>query len=364
MPSRHLKHTSSRSSNRRRNLPAVFTFPAFQPPKRYRKQMPPSSPSESCIPSEKHLVTSTKVLNWQDRTSFPLKLHKMLGQTEADGLQDIVSWMPHGRCFVVHKPKLFVDVVMPRFFRQTKFASFQRQINIYGFHRITQGRDKNGYHHPKFLRGQHELSAEIFRVKIKGTGVRRPTCPKEEPNFYSMSAGPATVAANNEYTMHTSSYVPNPFSDGPVGRVVTPQTTPRDSPESPQQDRPAFLHTQNVVDVPSFANSPMLADRSHTRLSQQRPRIPEPIGQSSEGCPFLYRPEEEDRNGETTNSASLPDSLFCAVCSRVCQQCPDDPNVFYFEGMRVHYLSTEALRISLVEHISDTGRHVQSLQTN
>lgn len=46
--------------------------------------------------------------------AFPLKLHAVLDQVEADGLAHVISWQPHGRCFVVHEPKKFVDHVMPK----------------------------------------------------------------------------------------------------------------------------------------------------------------------------------------------------------------------------------------------------------
>ena len=73
---------------------------------------------------------------------FPVKLHDMLQQIENDGLAHVVSWQPHGRCFTVHKPKEFVNHVMPHYFKQTKMASFQRQLNLYGFNRLTGGLDK------------------------------------------------------------------------------------------------------------------------------------------------------------------------------------------------------------------------------
>jgi hypothetical protein len=44
---------------------------------------------------------------------FPVKLHYMLGELEADGRDGIVSWQPHGRCFVVHDQTRFVEQVLP-----------------------------------------------------------------------------------------------------------------------------------------------------------------------------------------------------------------------------------------------------------
>ena len=43
---------------------------------------------------------------------FPVKLHHMLEHVDALGLNSIVSWQSHGRCFVVHKQQEFVDRIM------------------------------------------------------------------------------------------------------------------------------------------------------------------------------------------------------------------------------------------------------------
>ena len=45
----------------------------------------------------------------------PWRLHQMLKVTADEGLQDIVSWAPHGRAFTVHKPKEFADHVLTRY---------------------------------------------------------------------------------------------------------------------------------------------------------------------------------------------------------------------------------------------------------
>jgi HSF-type DNA-binding len=46
-------------------------------------------------------------------TPFPEKLYYMLSRMTLEGTDSIVSWQPHGRCFAVHKPKEFVEEVMP-----------------------------------------------------------------------------------------------------------------------------------------------------------------------------------------------------------------------------------------------------------
>lgn len=116
---------------------------------------------------------------------FPLKLHDMLNAVVENGHEHIVSWQPHGRCFVVHKPKEFVEL-LPYYFKLSKLASFQRQLNLYGFQRLTKGNDRGGYYHELFLKNRVFLAHSIQRIKVKGTGVRARSNPDQEPDFWSM----------------------------------------------------------------------------------------------------------------------------------------------------------------------------------
>jgi hypothetical protein len=123
---------------------------------------------------------------------FPTKLQEMLERVEEDGNSHIISWQPHGRCFVVHKLELF-KTILPHYFKLSKIASFQRQLNLYGFQRITRGPDKGGYYHELFLRNRAFLSHRIQRVKVKGTGVRARSNPDQEPDLWRMAWMTATT---------------------------------------------------------------------------------------------------------------------------------------------------------------------------
>merc|ERR1712038_74304 len=123
---------------------------------------------------------------------FPMKLYNMLehiAQHEPQ-LSSIVTWQPHGRCFLVHDINKFTSYVLPRFFQQRKYASFQRQLNLYGFTRLTTGPDRGSYYHELFLRSKKILCRGINRMKVKGTGSRMASNPNQEPNFYRMSSMP------------------------------------------------------------------------------------------------------------------------------------------------------------------------------
>ena len=101
--------------------------------------------------------------------TFPQKLHQMLSDLERqEGGAEIASFLPHGRAFAIHKPREFVKHVMPKYFRMSRFSSFQRQLNLYDFQRITEGPDKGSYYHELFVQGRPILSTMMKRNKIKG----------------------------------------------------------------------------------------------------------------------------------------------------------------------------------------------------
>ena len=63
---------------------------------------------------------------------FPVQFHRMLDMIRDEGQEDVVSWLSHGRAFKIHQPKVFAASIMVRFFNQSKYTSFQRQLNLYG----------------------------------------------------------------------------------------------------------------------------------------------------------------------------------------------------------------------------------------
>ena len=166
-------------------------------------------------------------------TSFPLKLHEMLDKIEADGLAGVISWQPHGRAFLVHKPAEFVSTVMPKYFRQTKLTSFQRQLNLYGFCRLTRGQDNKGYYHELFLRGKPFLTKYMARTKVKGTGFKAASSPDMEPDLYSMP--------------HVSIIIPQVSSHG--GSDVSNNTAPVEHTQQPLSDWNATQHPPCMIDT-------------------------------------------------------------------------------------------------------------------
>ena len=74
---------------------------------------------------------------------------------------------------------------MPKYFVQSKYQSFARQLNGLGFKRLQQaGNDFNAYYHECFLRGMPQLAVLMKRVK-PNQGRLLPHV-EGEPNFYEI----------------------------------------------------------------------------------------------------------------------------------------------------------------------------------
>lgn len=74
---------------------------------------------------------------------------------------DTVAWLPHGQGFMIYKKKAFEINVMSRFFKQSKFTSFTRKLNRWGFTRVTRGPETGAYYHKFFKRGQPRLCLQM-----------------------------------------------------------------------------------------------------------------------------------------------------------------------------------------------------------
>jgi HSF-type DNA-binding len=110
--------------------------------------------------------------------SFPMVLLRILGDLEAAGTSDIACFVAGGDAFLVRNPKEFEDTVLPRYFpRMGSFGSFQRQLNLYDFRRISEGPHRGAYTHPLFRRHFPILSKAMKRTKIKGCRNNLKTAP-------------------------------------------------------------------------------------------------------------------------------------------------------------------------------------------
>jgi hypothetical protein len=102
--------------------------------------------------------------------TFPQRLMDILNNDEEHG--DTISWLPHGRGFMIYKKKLFETKIMPKYFhKNSKYTSFTRKLNRWGFVRVTRGPEMGAYYHKFFKRGESRLCMQMSCQRPNGMGM-------------------------------------------------------------------------------------------------------------------------------------------------------------------------------------------------
>lgn len=96
--------------------------------------------------------------------SFPEKLYRMIREAEESGMEHVLSWTSCGKSFEVHDIAAFEQEIIPHYFRHSRFASFRRQLNMYGFKRVTASHGKAEFANTDFHRDRPEDCAKLKRV--------------------------------------------------------------------------------------------------------------------------------------------------------------------------------------------------------
>ncbi|CAK1540040.1 unnamed protein product [Leptosia nina] len=100
--------------------------------------------------------------------AFLGKLWKLVNDSETNHL---ISWSPGGKTFVIKNQADFARELLPLYYKHNNMASFIRQLNMYGFHKITSvengglryEKDEIEFSHPCFMRGHAYLLEHIKR---------------------------------------------------------------------------------------------------------------------------------------------------------------------------------------------------------
>lgn len=129
-------------------------------------------PANSLITSVKRSTNKKKSQSSipSKRPAFVVKLWKMVNDPSNE---HYISWMESGDAFQVKDRESFMKYVLPKYFKHNNLASFIRQLNMYGWHKI---QDVNSgalvltdevlqFENPNFIRGREDLLDKIVRNK-------------------------------------------------------------------------------------------------------------------------------------------------------------------------------------------------------
>ncbi|CAF4170516.1 unnamed protein product [Rotaria sp. Silwood2] len=142
-------------------------------------------------------------------TAFLAKLWALVNDPSCD---DLITWDSSGGSFHVFDQSRFAREILPRYFKHNNFASFIRQLNMYGFRKIStiehgslkSEHDDIEFAHPNFIRGHDTLLELIKRrapdnqqkLNIHTTKTELPTSSSSTTTSASSSSSSALVSTN------------------------------------------------------------------------------------------------------------------------------------------------------------------------
>ncbi|KAJ3706641.1 hypothetical protein LUZ61_010346 [Rhynchospora tenuis] len=142
--------------------------------------------------------------NGQRVTPFLTKTYQLVDDHSID---DVISWNTDGTSFVVWRPAEFARDVLPRFFKHSNLSSFVRQLNTYGFRKVS---DRWEFTNENFRRNEKRLLRDIRRRQ------------KLSPTRAAQAAdGTASSPANSSDEQATSSGSPPPMPSAVSGSGTT-----------------------------------------------------------------------------------------------------------------------------------------------
>ncbi|KAG5326113.1 HSF protein, partial [Acromyrmex heyeri] len=100
--------------------------------------------------------------------AFLAKLWKMVEDPDTNNL---ISWSPGGNTFLIKNQSIFTSKLLPHYYKHNNMASFIRQLNMYGFHKIASvelgglkcDKDEIEFAHQYFCKGSPHLVENIKR---------------------------------------------------------------------------------------------------------------------------------------------------------------------------------------------------------
>lgn len=128
------------------------------------------------VSSRQALIGAAKKKKDQGPKTRPAFVLKVWNMVNDPANHEYIRWTDDGQAFVVVHREEFMKLILPNYFKHNNFASFVRQLNMYGWHKVqdvTSGTMKEGsnldeafqFKNPDFVRGREDLLDNIVRNK-------------------------------------------------------------------------------------------------------------------------------------------------------------------------------------------------------
>ena len=253
--------------------------------------------------------TTTTTSSSSSRTTkpFPITLHEMLDAAEQEGFAHLLCWSSDGQSFRIHHPhtgaaaEAAADseagrateellVILGKYFRLTKYKSFLRQIQTYGFQRRTYRTSSSTSQttdthkgsvlfHPQFKRGQQALCVSMKRKEAKRRILQQQqrALQKEQQQQQQQQQN---AQHTNAVRQPSDKYSPNNSLPNAASTVTMDTSISRSISHEDEQEEHATAVATAVAVAPSDSDSRMMTMPEETISPSmfQDPYEPEGVG--------------------------------------------------------------------------------------
>ncbi|KAJ7068114.1 HSF-type DNA-binding-domain-containing protein [Mycena amicta] len=261
-----------------RSYPAYPARDSYQPP--YPHHHSESSPDDIHDPDENSKSEQSQKSEAKPQATFLTKLYALLERSEN---HHMIRWDPQGEHIVVERPEQLALHVLPNVYRQSRFASFSRQLNIYGFMRKVNLRnvdpaiddpDASTWSHPTLNRHSPPEVVANFKRRVpprlpkprKRDSEHSPSSIPPPRSAIGMGPVPLTVPSSVGPSVHKPGHIgrargfsaPGAFppiqgsggsgwNGGYSRSALPPLTVPSDSPHMSHSSSSMYHHSPHPL---------------------------------------------------------------------------------------------------------------------
>ncbi|KAI8344024.1 HSF-type DNA-binding-domain-containing protein [Chlamydoabsidia padenii] len=210
---------------------------------------------------------------------FVCKLYQSL--EAPDGGEKYARWMKHNGkdMFIIDCIPKFTETVLPKLFKHCKFASFVRQLNIYGFQRDTDARKSKDsrdkeicrWYHTHFRPGRRDLFHLIRRKAPRYSRRKRIKMDQEEDKTGVNSGDESDQENGDDHTIHQISPSGTSAATTPTMANNNVNVVYSSSPPSAM-----FTDSHGLIDTSPLILSLPTSSSSTTAVSSPPPPPPPP----------------------------------------------------------------------------------------
>lgn len=163
------------------------------------------------------------------REAFPRRLMRMLASPTVASAS-VITWLPHGLSFVILRPDVFAERILPMYFPESasdgrssqnkppaaKYPSFTRKLNRWGFRQIARGPDAGAFHHHLFRRDMPQLCDGMECQKSRKSQSSASSANAKPSSAKEKRSCPASTAKALPQDTYASSVPVTPVPSSPA----------------------------------------------------------------------------------------------------------------------------------------------------